>query len=151
MDVDNNEIGPDLLDVNFRNVDTKIVTIDDSNVASDLRNANVKGDLFRGIDMSFNNSDFDLEEINIAGTMFYICLVMLHLQQIRIFTTVTLGITLLIISCDLKNEVLEIENVPVDANLIIAPKSKIQTVTTSIANAAIGIDGVKSLLIIFQQ
>ena len=57
FDVDNNEIGLDLLDVNFGNVDTTIVTVD---------GANVKGDLFRVIDMSFNNSDFDLKETNIT-------------------------------------------------------------------------------------
>ena len=57
FDVDNNEIGQDLLDVSFGNVDTTIVTVDD---------ANVKGDLFRVINISCNNSDFDLKETNIT-------------------------------------------------------------------------------------
>ena len=50
------------------------------------------------------------------------------------------------ISCDLINEfeVLDITNVTIDANLIMAPKSKIQTLTTSIVNTAIGIGGVNS-------
>ena len=47
FNVDNNEIWLDLLDVNCRNVDTTIGTVDDSNVGSDLNNANMKGDSFR--------------------------------------------------------------------------------------------------------
>ena len=48
------------------------------------------------------------------------------------------------ISCDSINEVLDIANVTIDANLIMTPKSNIQTLTTSIVNTAIGIDEVNS-------
>ena len=94
------------------------------------------------IGTSFNNTDVDLEGTNITGTRLYVFGNVASTTNTNIYNSYIGNNTFEMILCDLINEVLETANVTIDANLTMAPKSKILTLNTSIANTAIDIDGV---------